>query len=109
MKALIFPDSASCDAFAAKVDAELGYPKPGTDIGDGIHVPPAQSVTLRWAAPIEHPIQKGTFAYPVEGIDNAKLSKTESDAVVIAATLTSDWAKPDGNVVQAAEVDDAKP
>lgn len=91
MKAIVFPDRASFDAYSAKVDAALGYPKAGVDVGGGVHALPSQSVTQRWADPIEHPTQKGTFAYCVDGLDTTKLAKSESDQAATAQVLTADW------------------
>ena len=92
MKAIIFSDRASVDAYAAKVDAAEGYPKPGVNIGAGIHAPPEQSITLRFADPIEHPTQKGTFAYPVDELDTSKLATKERTDALAAQLLPADWA-----------------
>lgn len=55
MMALVFTVQADANGYSAAVDAKLGYPKPGVDIGGGIHVPPAQSVTVRYGNVFPHP------------------------------------------------------
>jgi hypothetical protein len=45
------------------VDAALGFPKPGTDVGGGTHAPAAQTVTKRWAELIFR-TSDGSYAYP---------------------------------------------
>lgn len=49
MKALVFATSADAKAVAAQIDTQMGYPRPGVDVGGGVHVPPTASVTRRYA------------------------------------------------------------
>lgn len=44
---------ADAIALQAAVDAQLGYPKNGVDVGGGLHVPAAQSRTTTAAAPMQ--------------------------------------------------------
>jgi hypothetical protein len=51
----VTPIQATALAWAASVDTAQGYPKAGVDIGGGVHVPPAQSLTVRYAGIYQHP------------------------------------------------------
>lgn len=106
MKAAVFSDKASCDAFAAKVDAAmLPTLGPPVNAGGGRHAP-EKSINERWANAIEHPTQKGTFAYAVDDVDSAKLPGAEKTNVDTASALTSDWfptAKPPASAVAEVE------
>lgn len=82
MTAAVFVTRADADAYSAAVDARLGYPKPGIDVGGGKHVPPPQSATARYGDVQKHPTL-AQWAYP-------------SDPVVTAAAV----ALPGGAVVQ---------
>lgn len=58
MKACVFTHAtnaqANAQAFANAINAVLGYPRDGVNVGGGIHVPPAQSRTLTWGTPFRH-------------------------------------------------------
>ena len=91
MKAIIFPSNqAGALAMQAKLDAAIGCPIAGVDIG-GVHAPPAQSVTVHYGSVIQHPVNKGDFATITEGFDATKLSGADKTAVQAAADLTADW------------------
>jgi hypothetical protein len=60
-----FALQASAQACAAPVDTALGYPKAGVDVGQGIHVPPAQSRTITYAAPA---LLSGQWWFPADTI-----------------------------------------
>lgn len=47
----VFPNALGAIQAQQQVDAALGYPKPGQDVGGGIHAPPSQSVTTTYFAP----------------------------------------------------------
>lgn len=83
MTAIVCLAQSDADTYSAAVDAKLGYPKPGVNIGGGIHVPPAQSVTTRYADVQKHPTL-AQWSYP-------------DDAAVIGAAI----ALPVGATVQA--------
>lgn len=83
MNAVVFAALAVANPFAAAVDASFGYPSNGVDIGGGIHVPPAQSRTLRYAALQQHHTLS-LWAYLYD-------SKVQSSGVAV----------PGGGVVQA--------
>lgn len=82
MTAIVCLAQSDADTYSAAIDAKLGYPKPGVDIGGGIHVPPAQSVTVRYGLVQKHPTL-AQWAYP-------------DDAAVIGAAI----ALPVGATVQ---------
>ena len=63
MLAYLFATSAAVgQTLSPAVDAHMSYPLAGTDIGGGIHVPPAQSVTTTYFVPLQHP-GGGSWAY----------------------------------------------
>ncbi len=82
MNSIVCLLQSDADGYSSAIDAKLGYPKPGVDIGGGIHAPPAQSVTVRYGAVQKHPTL-ALWAYP-------------DDAAVVAAAI----ALPIGAVVQ---------
>ncbi len=53
------------EQLALVVDQALGFPLAGVDVGDGIHAPPEESVTLRYAGLRENPITR-EWAYPLD-------------------------------------------
>ena len=56
MIAYVFPSLAAAQAhLPPAVDAFMGYPRPGLDIGGGTHCPAAQSVTQTYFSPIQNP------------------------------------------------------
>jgi hypothetical protein len=56
---------ANLQTGANQVNTAKGYPLAGTDIGGGVHVPPSQSVTTRWAPIWQHPTLT-QFAYQAD-------------------------------------------
>lgn len=94
MKAITSPDLASLEAIQAKLDAELGYPFEGADIGGGIHAPPEQSRTLRRVDIIKHP-SLDQWALPVDqGVAAALAARADA-----AATATTGGAVKAGGAV----------
>lgn len=92
MKAIVFvSDQNGALAMQAKLDLAYGCPIPGTDIGSGIHVPPAQSITTHYGQVIQHPVNKGDFAVVCDGFDATKLAGADKTAVQSATDLTLDW------------------
>jgi len=55
MTELVSGVQADLTTLAANVDARLGYPSNGVNIGGGIHAAPAQSRTIRHGQVIRHP------------------------------------------------------
>lgn len=68
MLAIVFNDKTVALKYGADVDAALGYPKAGLDIGGGIHVAPALSMTVRHNQVLEKPVTKDAWAYPSDAI-----------------------------------------
>jgi hypothetical protein len=66
MNGLTFPDLASAQVVQAQVDAALGYPKAGVDVGGGVHVPPSQSITTTYMQPV--PLATVGYGYPVDAV-----------------------------------------
>jgi hypothetical protein len=81
--AFVFPSQGAALAVAAIVDAQQGYPKPGVDVGGGIHVPPAQSITTTYAVPTS-PDGGATWSYPADAVTTAALA-TPQAATALAA------------------------
>jgi hypothetical protein len=67
----VFPNALGAIAAQQQVDASLGYPKPGVDVGGGRHVSPAQSATQTYAAPV--PLA-GAFYYPADTVTTPLLA-----------------------------------
>lgn len=64
IRGLSYPTKTEATKASADMAAALGYPKPGRDIGGGIHAPPEQSATLRPYDIIE--AIDGTFVVPTD-------------------------------------------
>ena len=79
-----FPTLPGAQACQQAVDAAVGYPRPGINVGGGIHAPPAQTTTTTYAAPI--PLA-GAFYYPADATTAPVLAP-------LAATLTLGPAGP---------------
>ena len=59
--------AAATTSLQPAVDAAMGYPRAGLDIGGGIHVPAAQSVTQTYFSPIKHPtLSEWAYVYDSE-------------------------------------------
>lgn len=91
MRACVFTHAtnaaANAQAFANALDAVLGYPRDGTDIGGSIHAPPAQSRTQRWAVPFRH-LTDGT-RYAVVYADRLQLLTTQhAENRIVLGTVT---------------------
>lgn len=97
----IYSSLAGAQSLAASVDVQLGYPRAGVDVGGGRHVPPAQSVTLRYADVVAKP--DGTaWAYPVDTTNQTAV--TSQPSLTASATgitnLDATW-QPTGGAAQA--------
>lgn len=86
MNGLTFPDLPSAQAFQAQVDAALGYPRPGVDVGDGVHAPPSQSLTATYMVPVQ--LATAGFGFPVDDVILPHLPAPQ------AATITALTPKP---------------
>jgi hypothetical protein len=73
MNRVVFPAIALANQFAAAIDAELGYPKTGTNFGGGVHVSPT-FVTQRHGTLIKHPTLN-QWAYPDDAVVVAKRAR----------------------------------
>lgn len=84
--ALVFTVQKDANDYAAAVDSKYGYPKPGKDIGGGVHAPPAQSVTTSHAAVTKHPTL-ALWSYPDSTPSDTSASKPVAD-VPLPGTAT---------------------
>lgn len=84
MKVIIRRQRSELEAIAAELDARLGYPFDGIDIGGGVHAPPEQSRTLRRADVIKHP-SLNQWALPVDqGVADALAARADAATTVDA-------------------------
>jgi hypothetical protein len=79
MNGLTFPTLAQAQAVQAQVDAALGYPKAGVDIGSGAHAPPSQSITTTYMQPV--PLATIGYGYPVDATVTAVLMAPQAAAI----------------------------
>jgi hypothetical protein len=83
---------------AAAVDEAGGYPRAGTDIGGGVHVPPDASITTGYAAVLQHPsgakwaIQADGVVTPIVGPNAIQYG------LPVAAPLDGTWYPDSGPV-----------
>lgn len=89
---------ATAQAWAARVDAAQGYPKPGVFAAPGPFQPPTPFVTQTYSEILQHPTQQ-QWAYPSDAITDAALAG--ATALPAAAALTADWAGTQPLPVQA--------
>ena len=75
---------------ASRLDLDLGYPKPGVNVGDGIHAPPEQSVTLRHVELRKHPARE-EWAYPVDVVTESMAASAKQPRIGAAVELAEDW------------------
>lgn len=68
MNGYVYTTQAAAAALAPVVDASLGLPKAGVDVGGGIHVPLAQSVTTTYFKPIQNFANALQWAYVADGV-----------------------------------------
>jgi len=66
-----FTKQSDAQALQAQVDASLGYPKAGVNVGGGVHAPPEQSVTLTYAVP--QLLDDGTWGYPIDAVSSTAI------------------------------------
>lgn len=71
MTAIVCALQADADSYSATIDAKLGYPKDGIDIGGGIHATKLESRTLRHNKVLKHPTL-ANWAYPRDAIETAQ-------------------------------------
>lgn len=94
-----FTTQADLDAFAASVDASLGYPKDAVNVGGGIHASATESRTYSYGRKLKHPslplfafhpwdagAQASAVAVPIQGTV-ATLDATWDGATVVAPAV----------------------
>jgi hypothetical protein len=88
--AYVFPTLAAAQACIPIVDASLGYPKAGVNVGGGIHVSPL-FVTLTYATVLAHPTLP-EFAYPADAVSTPILvPKTAQLGLPATTQLDTSW------------------
>jgi hypothetical protein len=87
MTGLVYLSQAPADAQSASVDAALGYPRDGVDIGGGVHCTPAQSRTVRHAQVIQHPTL-AQWAYPIDAVNSPVINPV---VLATAVVLDTSW------------------
>lgn len=91
MRACVFVHAtaaqANAQAFVDALNAALGYPRAGVDIGGGIHAPPAASRTLTWATPFRH-VTDGTRYAVVFGDRLMLLTTAAAEARIVTGIVT---------------------
>lgn len=87
MKALVLTTKAEADALSADVDAAMGLPTYGVDVGGGRHVDREQSRTLRYAEPL--PTKLGEWAYPYDQEKEAQVLTAAKGTGVVEADVSA--------------------
>jgi hypothetical protein len=87
MMAASFATLAAAMRFATQVNAALGYPRRGTDIGDGEHADAIASETTDYASVLAHP-SGSQWAYVAD--DNTTPLMTTATAATVAE-LDASW------------------
>ena len=84
---IILSNRAALVELQKRVDAALGYPKAGVNIGGGVHAPP--NVTLHHAEIEAHP--NGTqWAYAVDSDSTSAVAQVKAQCVAKGAAGTAD-------------------
>jgi hypothetical protein len=91
MRAIVFTDEAETRAYATQVDAAMGYPRDGVDVGGGIHVPLEMGRTMSHADLRVHPVLR-QWAYPVD--DPEVLRRVPAPEGRTPIDLPADWEQP---------------
>jgi hypothetical protein len=89
MNHIVFPSLALANLFAANIDAEIGYPKPGVNVGGGIHVAPL-FVTQRHGAIFKHPTLN-EWAYPDDAAVVSRRGRVPLPPQAQSRVLGADW------------------
>lgn len=63
----VFTVQSKANALPPIMDAHLGYPKTGVNVGDGLHVVPT-FVTQTYAAVLTNPTTGTSWAYPADSV-----------------------------------------
>ena len=79
MRLVIFSSRDEAVELSRQVDVALGYPKPGQDIGKGVHAPAADSVTTSHSNVVDHP-KEALFGYVVYDDDGLAAFQTARTA-----------------------------
>lgn len=85
MEHIVFIDKKNAESLRAEIDAKLGYPKDGVNVGGGIHVSVEQGRTLHAYPIVEHP-KLQIYAIQIKGHEELTIEK--------AVLLDEEWVKP---------------
>lgn len=94
MSSIVFTLQSDAQSFASAVDAKLGYPRAGVNVGGGIHGPSV--TTQRHSDVLQHPTlpQWAFLAYDAtaQGVVNASVNPVPVPATgTIVASLDASW------------------
>jgi hypothetical protein len=84
----VFTSLPPATACQVAVDAHLGMPLAGTDIGLGVHAPASESRTTTYAQVLPHPTVAGSYIYPADGVTTSILSVGPTAATLPAPVPT---------------------
>lgn len=91
----VFTSQAQVLALRSAVDAAMGFPKAGVDVGGGIHAPPAETQTVHYMGTVANgPAGSATaWAYPVDANNSAAVAQcgTQTAPGVSDPTLDATW------------------
>lgn len=88
MTGIVCDSLAKAQAFSAAINAKVGYPSDGVNIGGGIHASAAEARTLRHADIIAHPTLP-QWAYPQDPVEIGAAVALPVNATV--QTLDASW------------------
>lgn len=94
MSSIVFTSQSDANSFAAAVDAKLGYPRTGVNVGGGVHGP--NVTTQRHSDVLPHPTlpQWAYVAYDAtaQGVVNAAVNPVPIPVTgTVVAALDSTW------------------
>lgn len=52
--AIVFASKKAAESALSRANAALGYPRPGMDIGGGVHAPPEKTITVACSEVVKH-------------------------------------------------------
>lgn len=90
---IVFASRPQATKFASDVDAELGLPLDGVDMGPGPHAPKALTRSVRFAELRKHPV-RSEWAYPDMPLIKGKRDRVPVPPGAVVKELEPDWTPP---------------